>query len=143
MKVLKALNNWSWELVQMTNIFIAIVSTLVTLPLLGLFIIYIITLKVTQNKKWSFHFSIDSSTLIFILSVNVMIYVIFKQSYLWAIILTLLLIGSGLVLLQWRLFKEVSIRKFLKSFLRVNFILFFLSYIFFMCYGIINRLSAL
>jgi len=46
-----------------------IVATFVTAPLLGLYVIYLLFVKTTKNKQHSFKVAVDSTALLFIISV--------------------------------------------------------------------------
>ncbi|WLR59660.1 DUF3397 family protein [Guptibacillus hwajinpoensis] len=51
----------------MENLLSWIVATAVTIPLLAWYLVYIITVKTTRKKKFSFRLAVDVSTIFFYL----------------------------------------------------------------------------
>lgn len=127
----------------MVNLLAIFIATIVTIPILAIFIVYWIARFVTQNKKKSFHISVDISTLFFILAVHFLIIVIWGKSLLWIILLLLILIATVFVFLQWKINNEIIFKKVWKGFWRFNFLLFTLSYFSLVIFGLFQRLNNL
>lgn len=127
----------------MLSLLSGIIATLVTVPVLALIMIYFISMKLTKNKKKSFHHMVDYSTIFFILSVYALTYVIWERSFLWWILLFLIVLAMMLLFLQWKLTEDIQFKKLGKLFLRFNFLLFFTCYFGLMIYGLINRVVTL
>ncbi|MDA6131529.1 DUF3397 family protein, partial [Escherichia coli] len=75
----------------LNTVFSSLIATLVTIPLLGYLAVFIISKQITKKHKRSVHIALDVSTLFFILAVHYLIVVIWDKSYLWMIVLSLLI----------------------------------------------------
>lgn len=127
----------------MGSVLAGITATFVTIPVLSFLISYMILRKVTKNKRKSFHISTDIMTLFLILSVNYLSLVIWGESFLWLIALLLLVIAMITVFLQWKVQQDVQLKKVLKGFWRISFLLFFIGHIGLTIYGLVFRIYSL
>ena len=127
----------------MVSLFSWLIATVVTIPLIGVFLIYYLSMKITKNKRKSVHYTIDYSTFIFIFSVNYLMYVIWQKSFFWLIFLILILIAMLFVFIHWKVKQRIELRKIWKGFWRFNFLLFFISYFGLMVYGLIDRITEM
>lgn len=125
----------------MVSFFATFIATIVTLPILAIFLVYWITKIITRNKKKSLHLSVDFSTLFFIIAVHYLIINIWGKSFLWIILLLLIFIGMMFVFLQWKFNEEIIFKKVWKGFWRFNFLLFSLSYFLLVIYGLVLRVK--
>ncbi|WP_096154736.1 MULTISPECIES: DUF3397 domain-containing protein [Bacillus] len=123
----------------MSTIFAGLFATLVTLPLLTMFVIYFISRKITRSNKKSFHYAIDLSTVFFILAVHYLIVTIWGKSLFLILTSILLLIGILIVIVQYKIREELDFSRVAKGFWRLNFLLFFVTYFCLSLYGIIKR----
>ncbi|MBT2687927.1 DUF3397 domain-containing protein [Bacillus sp. ISL-47] len=126
----------------MNTVFSAFIATLVTIPLLGYIAVFIISKQITKNHRRSVHIALDVSTFLFILSVHFLIIVIWDKSYLWMILLSLLVTAVIFVIIQWRVKQEISLRIMFKGFWRFNFLLYFSAYIVLIIIGLVQRVTA-
>lgn len=122
--------------------FAGIAATMITLPFAGLILLYIMINVVTKNKKRSFHAAVDLSTILFIISVNYLTVVIWEKSFLSFIILLLLIVAVLFVVLHWKIKQEIDIAKVFKGFWRFSFLLFFISYIVLIVYGVLEIITT-
>jgi hypothetical protein len=127
----------------MGNVLAWIVATFVTIPVLSFFITYMISRKMTKNKKKSFLVSTDVMTLFLILSVNYLALAIWGESFLWQIVLLLLVIIMITLVLQWKVKQDIHLHKVLKGFWRISFLLFFIGHIGLTIYGLIFRIYSM
>ncbi|MDN3014858.1 DUF3397 domain-containing protein [Paenibacillus sp. BSR1-1] len=123
----------------MSSIISTILTLFITLPFLGLFVIFLIFKLVTKNTRKSVHKALDYTTVLFIFSVHFLILTIWDKSLFWLIILIMIVIAMMFVLVHWKVKEEIIIKKVMKGFWRFNFILFFLVYISLTLYGLIHR----
>lgn len=123
----------------MEGLIAGITATIVTMPIIGLIIIYIICKSVISNKKKSFLLTVDLSTILFIISVHFLILVIVGNSYLWLLIIILLLTAMIFVFIHWKVKQEIDTTKVFKGFWRFTFLLFVVSYFVLMVVGLIRR----
>ncbi|MEC1892659.1 DUF3397 domain-containing protein [Cytobacillus firmus] len=122
--------------------FSSLIATLVTLPLLGYLAVFVISKQITKKHKKSVHIALDVSTFLFILAVHYLIIVIWDKSYLWMIILSLLIAAVFFIIIQWRIKQEINIRVFFKGFWRFNFLLYLTAYIILMIIGLVQRVTS-
>ncbi|HWO95092.1 MAG TPA: DUF3397 domain-containing protein [Bacillus sp. (in: firmicutes)] len=127
----------------MGSVLAGVIATFVTIPVLSFLISYMISRKVTKNKKKSFHISTDIMTLFLILSVNYLALAIWGESFLWLIALLLLVIAIITVFLQWKIQQDVQLKKVVKGFWRISFLLFFIGHIGLTIYGLAFRIYSL
>ncbi len=117
-----------------------VIATIITLPFLGLFLIFIACRSFVSNKRKSVLLTIDLSTILFIIAVHFLVLVIVGKSYLWLIILILISICMMFVLMHWKMKQEIDTAKVFKGFWRFTFLLFTLSYCLLMVVGLIQSI---
>ncbi|WP_312027182.1 MULTISPECIES: DUF3397 domain-containing protein [Bacillaceae] len=122
--------------------FSSLIATLVTIPLLGYLAVFIISKQITKKHKRSVHIALDVSTLLFILAVHYLIIVIWDKSYLWMIVLSLLITAVTFIIMHWRIKQEINLRVLFKGFWRFNFLLYFTAYIVLMLIGLVQRVTS-
>ncbi|WP_174733829.1 DUF3397 domain-containing protein [Mesobacillus harenae] len=126
----------------MPEFFSAFIATLVTIPLLGYLLVFILSKQITKNHRRSVRLAIDSSTFLFIVSVHFIIVAIWDRSYLWAILLLLIGIALIFVVIHWKFKEEIVLPKVFRGYWRFNFLLFFSAYIVLVLVGLVQRVSA-
>lgn len=126
----------------MVSFFSSIVATIVTIPLLGYLLVFIICKQITKQHKKSVRMALDVSTLLFIISVHYLILAIWEQSFLWVICLSLLFLAIIFVLLHWKIKHEINLPLVFKGFWRFNFLVFFTAYIVLTIIGLIQSISV-
>lgn len=125
----------------MPEFFSSIVATFVTIPLLGYIIVFMISKLVTKQHRRSVQMAIDVTTLLLVISVHYFIIAIWDRSFLWFILLIMILIAIVFVITHWKLKHEIQLKKVFKGFWRFNFLLFSFVYIILLVYGLILRVS--
>ena len=126
----------------MNTVLSSLIATLVTIPLLGYLAVFIISKQITKKHKRSVHIALDVSTLFFILAVHYLIVVIWDKSYLWMIVLSLLITAVTFIIMHWRIKQEINLRALFKGFWRFNFLLYFTAYIVLMLIGLVQRVTS-
>jgi hypothetical protein len=116
-----------------------IIGFLVTFPVVGLILIYLIIMKLTKNRRKSIHKALDYSTIFFIFAVHFLIVTIWEKSFFWLIILYMCVLAMVFVIIHWKVKKEIVLRIVFKGFWRFTFLIFFLAYITLTLYGLIQR----
>ncbi|MGB8001866.1 MAG: DUF3397 domain-containing protein [Anaerobacillus sp.] len=124
----------------MENILASVAATAVTVPLLAWYLIYIITVKMTKKKKFSFRLAVDLSTIFFILSVHFILIEISGRSFLWIILLLIIGAAIGFTVLHWKTKEDVQIHKVVKGAWRFNFLLFSTGYFILLLIGLVHRI---
>ncbi len=122
---------------------ISILSTVITLflsiPILGLFLIFMAVKLISKDTHRSVHMALDCSTILFIISVHFLLKTIWGHSFLGFILLVMVLIAMGFVLVHWKLKGEINFKKVIKGFWRFNFLFFFLAYLSLTLFGLVFR----
>ncbi|MFB4162561.1 DUF3397 domain-containing protein [Alteribacillus sp. JSM 102045] len=117
-------------------------ATILTLPFLAWYIVYIITVKWTKRKGKAVRLAADLSTILFIASVHFLANAIWGESFFWVILIIILLIAAIFTILHYRSREEVEFVKLVKGIWRFNFFLFFSGYLFLCFYGLASRLLS-
>ncbi len=127
----------------MSNILAYLLAAAITLPIPMTVIVYMLTRKVSRNKRKSLHVTVNSMTLLYILAVNATLGAIFGQSFFWYILIFLLVLLGMFVFLQWKYKEEIHFSKAWRGFWRFSFVLFAFIYIGLTLFGLTDRLLAL
>ncbi|WP_246940214.1 DUF3397 domain-containing protein [Bacillus pinisoli] len=127
----------------MSSFFSWIFATVITAPLLGFVVIFTVLRSVLSSKKRAFHYSVDATTLLLMISVYFLGKVIFNITLLTPIIVFTLLIAIIFVFINWKVREEIHIQKVIKGVWRFNFLFFFICHIVLMIWGISSRVWEL
>ncbi|WP_147531917.1 DUF3397 domain-containing protein [Bacillus marasmi] len=126
----------------MSSLIANVIAAIITIPLLGYIVVFSISKRIMKNHRRAFHMAIDWSTVFLIFAVHHLIIVIWEQSFFWLLAILMIIVASIFVLLHWKMKNEILILPILKGFWRMNFLLFFVAYIFLITFGLIQRLSS-
>ncbi|MFV8827045.1 DUF3397 domain-containing protein [Alkalihalobacterium sp. APHAB7] len=126
----------------MSSAFAWFIATVVTLPIVGWYLVYIITVKITKKKSYSIRLAADISLVFFILAVYFISYEIWKQSFLWIILIVFFAVAICFTIIHWKVAKDVHLVRLFRGIWRFNFILFFLAYILLSTFGFITRIFS-
>ncbi len=126
----------------MTNVVAWLIATIVTLPLLGWYLIYIISVKMNKNKSKSIRLASDWSMILFMAAVYFIIYELWGRSFLWIILAIFFFIALLFTWMHWKVSDDIHVRKLFKGIWRFNFILFLLVYLILSSYGLISRIMS-
>ncbi|WP_245917776.1 DUF3397 domain-containing protein [Alteribacillus bidgolensis] len=124
------------------DVMVFLFATMITLPFLAWYIVYIITVKWTKRKGKAIRLAADSSTILFIGSVHFLANAIWGESFFWIIIIIILLIAAIFTILHYRSREEVEFVKLMKGIWRFNFFLFFTAYFLLAFYGLTSYLFS-
>ncbi|WP_368659169.1 DUF3397 domain-containing protein [Metabacillus halosaccharovorans] len=106
-----------------------IISILITLPIISLFLLYIIIRIFIDNQRKSILLTIDLSTVFFIVSVHFHFIAIFEKSFLLFIILGISCLILFFYYVEKTKFKNPSIKRVARNTWRSAFLLFVAGYI--------------
>jgi 4-hydroxybenzoate polyprenyltransferase len=93
----------------------------------------------TKNRRLSVHKALDYSTIFFVLAVHFLILTIWEKSFLWLIVLFMIVLAMVFVIIHWKVKKEIVLRLIFKGVWRVNFLVFFIVYLMLTLYGLVQR----
>ncbi len=125
----------------MSEIFSSIIATFVTIPLLGYIIVFVISKLVTKKHHKSVRIALDFTTCFLVISVHYFIKAIWGSSFLWVILIVMILVAILFVIIHWKTKQEIHIGKVFKGFWRFNFFLFSCAYVLLLIYGLISRVA--
>lgn len=120
-----------------------VVATFVTLPIFAFYLIYLVSVKTTKNKKKSIKLAVDTSAILFVIAVYFISYEIWSQSLLWLIITLIIIVAMLFTIIHWKVSEDIQLDKLLKGFWRFNFLLFFFMYLLLSVYGLVIRIYSL
>lgn len=124
----------------MLNLLTYLIAILIMLPFISTIFLYFTAKKKWGNSLRAFHFSINYSTIFYILAVWAVAATIFNTSFLPEIFILLLVMMSISVLIQWKARGEIKMNKAWKGFWRASFLVFGFLYSSFLAFGIIKNL---
>lgn len=126
----------------MSSLIAGFAATIITLPVIGWLIFYIIMKLITNDNKKSFFFAVNISTFLLIFSVHFIAKEIWGQSFLGIILAVLIGIAMVFVFLHWKFRQEIQFRRVMRGFWRFSFLLFFSAYIILVIAGLVNSVLS-
>lgn len=124
----------------MLDIFSYALAFFIIAPFMVTAIVYFISLKLGIHPVRAFHKAINYSTVVYMISVSMMLKAIFGSYYLAASLTFILLILVTIVIIQWKIHNEILFPKMIKLFWRVSFLIYFMLYVIFIIIGILQRI---
>lgn len=125
----------------MSVVFSNLAAIFVTIPILAYVLIFVISKQITKQHRRAVRYALDGSTLLFIISVHFLITTIWEKSFLWLILLLILIIGVAVAFLNWKVKQEIDYNRVFRGFWRFNFLMFFSAYIILIIIGIVQSVS--
>ncbi|KHF40789.1 DUF3397 domain-containing protein [Halalkalibacter okhensis] len=126
----------------MSELVASVIATIVTIPLLGWYIIYITTVKISKNKSKSIRRASDWTTLLFMVAVYFIMSEIWSQSFLWIILAIFFFISLVVTWMQWSVSGDIQTKKLFRGIWRFNFLAFVIIYLLLSGYGLIVRIFS-
>lgn len=118
------------------SLFVNVFAAMAAIPFLSFALVYIITLRLTQQKKRAMHWSMDVTTVLLIMAVGALWQYIWGSSVGWWVLLgLLLLLYVTLALLQIWLKGKLDWERLGRGGWRLSFILFSTLYLIFFVIG--------
>lgn len=117
-----------------------IIAFLITFPFLSTIFVYVASNKVVQHQLRAFHISINWTTILYILSTNMMLNNIFGQQFIGITIGAILFLLAMIIIWQWKTRTEVLLSRAIKIMWRLCFLFFLSTYIVLVVYGIIRKI---
>lgn len=124
----------------MLDIVLFIVASIITIPILVTILLYFLFKYLYQNPIKAFHQSINWTTILYIISVNVILTNIFGGFYVGYCIGFLLCILTILIIVQWKKNTEIDYHRAFKLLWRLSFLVFFVLYTGLVAYGIVRSI---
>lgn len=127
----------------MASLFSGVLATIITIPLLGFIIFFMILRSTMEKKRKAFQFAVDITTFFLIFSVNYLGQVIFHVSFVSYILIFIILITIIFLFLQWKVNEEIQFTKVIKGVWRCNFLFFLVFHLGLTIYGLTVRIVDL
>ncbi|MED3646119.1 DUF3397 domain-containing protein [Halalkalibacterium halodurans] len=112
----------------MTNALVWLVATVITVPFIGWYLVYIVVVKWTKNKRRSVRLASDFSTLLFMLGVYFILKSMWTNMSIWIILAVFFLIAMFFTYMHYKVAEDIYIRKLARGIWRLNFLFFFILY---------------
>lgn len=125
---------------KMIDFIIYFIAFFITVPILATWIVYKISFKLFGHKWKAIHFSVNWTTILYMIAVLILLSNIFDQQLIGVILVLLLSTLAVIIILQWRTRTEVVLPKALKTLWRLCFLIFLILYICLLLIGIIQRI---
>ncbi|WP_100399428.1 DUF3397 domain-containing protein [Bacillus sp. FJAT-44742] len=119
-----------------------VLATVITLPLLGFYLVYIFTVKITKKKGRAVRLAADVSTLFFMAAVYFLAIEIWGRSFLWLMIIIVLSIACFFTFIHWKARADIEIPRLARGIWRFSFMLFFIAYFGLSLYGMSFRITT-
>ncbi len=127
----------------MGTIFSSAAALFITVPLLFYILVFTIVKQLTRNHKRALNAAIYLTTFVLVISVHFLIMAIWESSYLFVIILFMLVTAVFFTFLHWKTREEIIYGRVFAGYLRLNFLMFSFFYISLLLFGIITRAKNL
>ncbi|MFD1038771.1 DUF3397 family protein [Virgibacillus byunsanensis] len=124
----------------MLDLFIYFIGFLITAPMITTWVVYLFSMKIHHKKLKAFHTAVNWTTILYIVAVHVLLTIIFGHQFLGIMLILLIIIFACIIFMQWKVNTEIIFMKALKTFWRLNFLLFLFLYIILLFTGIIQRI---
>ncbi|MDT8859131.1 DUF3397 domain-containing protein [Alkalihalobacillus sp. MEB130] len=126
----------------MTSVLAAVIATIVTVPLLGWYVIYLTSVKISKNKSKSLRRASDWTTVLFMMAVYFILIELWDQSFGWLILAIFFLIAFFVTWIQWKVSGDIQTNKLFKGIWRFNFLFFVILYLLLSGFGLISRIFS-
>ena len=123
----------------MENVFASLIAAGIIVPALVYIAVYVIAKSVFGNNRKAAKLSIDVTTFFLILAVHFAAQAMLGESYIWLILIILVLTASIVLIVQYKVKDEVDLIRFMKGFWRMTFLLFGTAYFLLCLAGIAGR----
>ncbi|MGJ9381307.1 DUF3397 domain-containing protein [Salipaludibacillus sp. CF4.18] len=126
----------------MGDLAIGFIATLITAPILGLYLVYFVLVKITKSKQYAFKTAVDYTVFLFIMSVYFLCREIWSLEIGSFVLLFLLLSATIFTIVHWKHNDDIQIKKVFKSVWRFQFVVYLPLYFIFTIYGLVFRIFS-
>lgn len=124
----------------MDSLLAGLIAACVIMPVIVYMAVYTISRQKFKNNKKAVRLSADVTTLFLIMAVHYAAIALFEHSYLWIILITLILLASMVLFMHYKVREEVNLKRVFTSFWRASFLLFSIGYFLLVVIGIAERI---
>ncbi|MFD2704905.1 DUF3397 domain-containing protein [Salibacterium lacus] len=113
----------------MTDVLVAIGAVLLAFPPAVWYLIYISVVKTTKNKGKALRSASDSTAVLFIAGVGLLLHELTGDSYLWLLLIIVLLTAVTFTVIHYRTKHDIEFKRLVKGIWRFTFFLFLMVYL--------------
>ena len=124
----------------MDSLLAGLIATCVIMPIVVYMTVYTITRQMLKNNKKAVRLSADTTTIFLIMAVHYAVIALFEHSYLWVIMIILIIIASSVLFMHYKVREEVDLKRVFTGFWRASFLLFSAAYFLLALIGIVERI---
>ena len=124
----------------MDNLLAGVIASCIIMPIIVYITVYFFSRRMLRNTKKAVRLSADVTTIFLILAVHYAVIALFEHSYLWIIIIILILLATGILFMHYKVREEVDLKRVFTSFWRASFLLFSVSYFLLALIGMTGRI---
>lgn len=127
---------------MVTSTFAAFIATVVTIPALGWYLIYISTVKLTRQKRKAIKWASDCSAVLFMAAVYFIMEQLWEPTSVWLVLALFFSVAITFTIIYWNVMEDFYATKLLKGIWRLNFLIFVSIYILLSGYGLIRSIFS-
>jgi hypothetical protein len=116
------------------------IAACVIMPVIVYMTVYTLSRQRFKNNKKAVRLSADVTTLFLIMAVHYAVIALFERSYLWIIMIILILLASIVLFMHYKVREEVNLKRVFTGFWRASFLLFSIGYFLLAVIGIAERI---
>ena len=124
----------------MSNLLAGLIAACIIMPIFVYMTVYTFSKRMVRNNKKAVRLSADVTTIFLILAVHYAVIALFEHSYLWIIIIILILLATSILFIHYKVREEVDLKRVFTSFWRASFLLFSISYFLLVVIGTTERI---
>ena len=124
----------------MDSLLAGLIAACIIMPIIVYMTVYTISRRALRNNKKAVKVSADVTTIFLILAVHYAVIALFEHSYLWIILIILILIAATVLFMHYKVREEVDLKRVFTSFWRASFLLFSVSYFLLALIGMTGRI---
>src|SRR4051812_24955038 len=124
----------------MDSLLAGFIAACVIMPVLVYMTVYTISRQRLKNNKKAVRLSADVTTIFLIMAVHFAAIALFENSYLWIILIILILIAITVLFMHYKVREEVDLKRVFTGFWRASFLLFSAGYFVLAVIGIAERI---
>ncbi|WYP25070.1 DUF3397 domain-containing protein [Alkalihalobacillus sp. FSL W8-0930] len=122
---------------MVTSTVAALVATVVTIPALGWYLIYISTVKLIKQKRKAVIWASDGSAILFMAAVYYIMSQLWEPTSVWLVLALFFTVAITFTIIYWNVMDDFYAMKLFKGIWRLNFLIFVTIYILLSGYGLI------
>ncbi|MCM2674833.1 DUF3397 domain-containing protein [Alkalicoccobacillus plakortidis] len=127
---------------MVTSTVAAFIATVVTIPALGWYLIYITTVKITKQKRKSIKLASDCSAVLFMAAVYYILQQLWAPTSVWLVFALFFAVAFTFTIIYWNVMDDFYASKLFKGIWRLNFLIFVVIYIVLSGYGLLKSIFS-